>query len=215
MVILVRGKIYKRDELFRVHDLSNVVASNIKSKEFYETRDTIDKAIPPIKKFYNVSKLRSIYEFTAGHTFSGLYALARNHCNNVVSSDLHFPNSTASIQSKYSKLMARLETREEDIYQNDYVLPEFSAVLSIHPCRNLSYRVCDIAIENNTPIVLVPCCIPRGHPSYLDNFQISKHLKHELKLANYLSSANYDINIKKIASKATPRNTIIIGTPQI
>ena len=204
-----------QNELFKISDLSNIVSSNIKVKEFYETRDTIDKAMPIIKKFYGTRKLRTIYEFTAGHTFSGLYALARNHCNNVVSLDLHFPKSTLSIQSKYSKLMARLETREEDIYQNEYQIPTYSTVLSIHPCRNLSYRVCDIAIENNSPIILEPCCTPKGYPSYLDTFEINKHLKHELKLANYLSSAGYDIRIKKITSKATPRNTIIIGTPNI
>ena len=215
MVNMSKSMKCSQSNLFKISDLSNIVSSNIKVKEFFESRDTIDKSLPIIKRFYGIRKLKTIYEFTSGHTFSGLYALARNHCNNVITSDLHFPKSTMSIQSKYSKLMARLETREEDIYQNEYHIPMYSAVLGIHPCGNLSYRVCDIAIENESPIILVPCCISKGHPSYLDTFELNKYLKHELKLANYLSKAGYNITIKKITEKATPRNTIIIGTPQI
>ena len=204
-----------REQIIKNRDLANIVGSDIKVKEFFETRDTIDKSMSIVKSFLEVRKLKSIYEFTSGHTFSGLYALSRNHCNNVVSIDLHFPKSAIKIQSHYPRLLARFETREEDIYRNNYTLPRNSAVISIHPCGNLSYRVCDIAIENKAPIVIVPCCIPKGHQSYLDKFEINKHLKHELKIANYLAEEGYKITVKKIIQAATPRNTIIIGIPNL
>lgn len=204
-----------REEIIRTRDLSSIMGSNIKAKEFFETRDTIDKSLPIVKKYFEVKKLKTIYDFTSGHTFNGLYALARNQCNNIVSVDLHFPRAANIIQSYYPRLMARMETREEDIYRSEYNISDQSAVLSIHPCNNLAYRVCDIAIENRVPIILVPCCVAKGHPSFLDAFGLNSNTKHELKLAHYLSTAGYDIRICKITERATPRNTIIIGLPKV
>ena len=110
--------------------------------------------------------------------------------------------------------MPRLGTREESIFDNDYDISGKSLVLSIHPCRNLSYRVIEIAVQNNLPIVLVPCCIPKRHNSYVDAFtDLSPYQKHELKLCDTLVQNGYDISIKKIGEHVTPRNTIIIGLP--
>lgn len=202
-------------EVKQSRDLSSVISSNIKVKEFFETRDTIDKSLPIVKKYFNVGKLKTLYDFTSGHTFNGLYALARNQCNNVITVDLHFPRASNIIQSYYPRLMARMETHEEDIYQTDYNILDSSAVLSVHPCKNLAYRVCDIAIKNQVPIILVPCCVAKGHPSYLDAFNLNSNMKHELKLAHYLATAGYDIHVKRITARATPRNTIIIGLPHV
>ena len=113
---------------------------------------------------------------------------------------------------KYHQHAPRINTVDEDIYANEYMLNNNSIVMSIHPCGNLAYRVCDIANDNNLPIVIVPCCHPRGHQDYLDlHPSLTKYEKHELRIMRYLEKAGYEITVKTIPDYVTPRNKIIIG----
>jgi len=206
---------FSENDLKKYRDASYMKSCNIKAKEFFETHDTIRKSLSDIRKYYGVQRLDMIHDFCSGHTFNALYLIARNQSKYVTVVDKRFPKSADKIQTYYSRFMSRVITKEEDIFRIDYDILGKSLILSIHPCRNLSYRVVKIAIENNLPIVLVPCCIPKGHDSFINSFEhLSPFVRHELKLCDELSKNNYEIKIKKIREHITPRNTIIIGLPK-
>ena len=208
-------KPYAKKDLDKSHDMSYLSRCFIEKKEYIETRDTLKKTIGIIRNYYNVDRLDTIIDFCSGHTFNALFALSRNYCKYVWCIDSRFPDSSSRLQTYYQKYVPRIILRQENIFLYDYKIPRYSLVLSIHPCRDLAYRVAEIAIQNMMPAVIVPCCTGgNNRKSWIDEFSdINKYDRHGMKIAQFLEEKNYDIKIRSINKNYTPRNIIVVGLP--
>ena len=205
---------YTEKELSKNMHARNLKFAHVKRKELYETSITLDKSLKVIKQHYGTDRLHTVYDFCSGHTFNGYYAVSKNYSKFAVCIDIKFPKSSYRLETLYNQRL-RVEHREEDIYKTDYNLNPNSVVLSIHPCKTLSYRVTDIAIKNKLPIVIVPCCECKSpHSTSLHDLNIiNKYTKHCLGIIMWLEHNNYTIRTKEINQAFTPKNMIIIGIP--
>ena len=209
-------KPYPQKDLLRSHDMSYLSRCFIEKKEYIETKDTLEKSIRFVRDYYKIDRLNVIADFCSGHTFNALFALSRNYSKYVWCIDSRFPDSSYRLQTYYQKYMPRMILKQENIFLNDYSIPKYSLVLSIHPCRDLSYRIAEIAIQSRLPAVIVPCCVGGNRrKSWIDGFSnINTYDRHSMKVAQFLEEHSYDIKIRTINKNYTPRNNIIIGLPQ-
>ena len=210
-------KPYPQKDLMKSNDMSYLSRCLIEKKEYIETRDTLEKSIKFIKKYYNTGRLNVIVDFCSGHTFNALFALSRNYSKYVWCIDSRFPDSAYRLQTYYQKHVPRMVLRQDNIFLTEYKIPQLSLVLSVHPCRDLSYRIAEIAAQNRAPIVIVPCCTGgNNRKSWIDGFSgINQYDRHCMKIAQFLEERNYDIKIRNINKAYTPKNNIVIGLPRI
>jgi len=205
---------YSKKDL-KTRDMSYLLESNIDKKEFFESKQTIDKSMPIIRKFFGVDRLNIIYDFCSGHSFSCFYAVTRDVTKYAISIDQRNPESTYKISSYYPQFMSRVTYKEANIFTNDFKIEANSVVLGIHPCRDLAFRVAEIAVTNRVPIVIVPCCKGGNVKSWIDSFDdLSDYQRYSMKIAEYIDVNNYEIHVKKINTIYTPKNIIIIGLPR-
>ena len=210
-------KPYPQKDLLKSNDMSYLSRCHIEKKEYIETRDVLEKSIRFIREHYKIGRLNVIVDFCSGHTFNALFALSRNYSKYAWCIDSRFPDSSYRLQTYYQKYVPRMILKQENIFLTNYNIPEYSLVLSVHPCRDLSYRIAEIAIQNRTPIVIVPCCTGgNNRKSWIDGFSnINQYDRHSMKIAQFLEEHNYEIKIRTINKTYTPRNNIVIGLPRI
>ena len=209
-------KHFTKKELKKSLDARILSSCSVPRKEFYETEQTLKKSIKVLRKKTRTQTFKHFYDFCSGHTFNAYYALSTHYPKYADVYDIKFPKAAKKLKTYYPSLMARIQHHEENIYTTQYNLDSNSVVFSIHPCKDLSYRVCEIAIQNQLPIVIVPCCVAKNHRiTWLDSFpDLNLYDKHVMKIAEFLASNNYEIQIPIISEKYTPRNKIIVGIPK-
>jgi len=212
---MVNNKGYKQSDFFKSRDMSYLSRSEIRKKEYIETRDTLKKSINYIRNYYKIDRLNIIADFCSGNTFNGYFALSREYTKYVWLIDERFSKSSNVLSTYYQRYVPRTVYMPGNIFLKDYKLPEYSLVLSIHPCRDLAYRVSEIAIQNRKPIVIVPCCIGGPRRSWIDSFSmLDQYTRYSMKIAQFIEENNYSIMIRTINKIFTPRNNIIIGLPK-
>ncbi len=211
--IMVRIKYNPTD--FKTRDMSYLKSSNIEKKEFFETKETIDKALPVVRKFFGVDRLNIVYDLCSGHSFSCYYTVSRNLTKYAISIDRRNPKNSYTLSSFYPQFIPRVSYRESDIFLNDYVIEPYSVVLGIHPCADLAFRVAEIAIKSRVPVIIVPCCKGGKVKSWIDSLNnLTDYQRYSMKIAELIAINNYEIKIKKINEIYTPKNIIIIGIPR-
>lgn len=202
---------------FKTRDMSYLSNCNIQKKEFFESKETIDKSIKYITRHLKISKLNVIYDICAGHSFTCLYALSRNYAKYAISIDIKHPQSCDRILSFYPQLFGRISYIQNDIYKTNHKTLPNSMIVGIHPCKGLAFRIAEIAIQNKCPCVIVPCCASGTQKkSWIDSFpDLSEYHRYTMRIVEMLSSNGFEITIKTINPKYTPKNYIIIGIPNI
>jgi len=205
---------YPQKLLLKARDASNMYLSRIKVKEFWETHDTYEKSVPYILKKLNLARFHTVYDFCSSHGGNIPYILSRNKAKYGISIDIHPSKASRKLWSYYPRISARMEYRQEDIHRTEYNLEDNSLVMAIHPCRSLATRVVDISLENNSPIVIVPCCVGKIDPFFAPFESIKKYDKWCLTVSQKLTKDGYDLRIRQVRKSATPVGTIIIGVPQ-
>jgi hypothetical protein len=212
---MVNNKGYKQADFAKSRDMSYLSRAEIRKKEYFETHDTLKKSINIIRDYYKVDRLNVIADFCAGNTFNGYFALSRGYTKYVWFIDQRFSKSSGVLSTYYQRFVPRTMYIEENIFLKDFKMPEYSLVLSVHPCRDLAYRVAEIAIQNRKPVVIVPCCVGGPRRSWIDAFDgIDQYTRYSMKIAQFIEENNYSISIRTINKKFTPRNNIIIGIPK-
>ena len=113
-----------------------------------------------------------------------------------------------------------------DIFNMDYVLePDF--IVSVHPCRELAFEVCNTAIKYNAPLILMPCCVSlkllkeyTNNPGLSSFIKAYNHVKVEedrkyvnwvALLAYHLETNGYTVSVRrpKYLTDLTPKSMII------
>ena len=204
---------YSKKLLATSRDAGYLKMSRVKAKEYFETHDVYEKSIPYILKELNISRFHTVYDFCASHGFNIPYILARNKAKYGTAIDIRPSKASRHLWSYYPRLSARMTYRQEDIYRTKYELEDNSLVLAIHPCSNLATRTCEIAIENNAPIAISPCCVGKIDPFFRLFEDVNRYDKWCLTVGQKLHNAGYKLTTRKIRESATPVGTIIIGTP--
>ena len=206
---------YPQKLLMKSRDASSLCVSRIKNKEYWETKDVCDKSVSHILKQVNLSRFHTVYDFCSSHGFNIPYIISRNRAKYGIAHDIRPSKSSKALWSRYPRIAARMEYRQENIYTTKYNLEDNSLVMAIHPCRNLAHRVVEIAVENDAPIVVSPCCIGSMKNSWISKFSdnIKPYTRWCITVSEPLHKADYNISIRYIRKSATPVNTIIIGTP--
>ena len=204
---------YSNKLLRTSRDAGYLMMSRVKAKEFYETHDTYLKAIPYVLKKLGIRRFNEVHDYCASHGFNIPYIISRDRAKYGIAHDIRPSKASRRLWSYYQRVSTRMEYRQEDIYKTEYNIRDNSLVLAIHPCRGLALRVCEIAIKNDVPIVISPCCVGRINPFYMHFEGISHYDKWCLTIGEKLVRAGYDITVRKIRSSATPVGTIIIGMP--
>ena len=205
---------YPQKLLLKARDASNMYLSHIKVKEYWETHDTYEKSVPYILKKLNLTRFTTVHDFCASHGANIPYILSRNKANYGIAHDIHPSKASNKLWSYYPRITARMEYRQEDIHRTEYNLEDNSLVMGIHACRELSLRICDIAVQNKLPIVLVPCCIGSMKDSLISKFEgISKYTRWCISIGEQLYKVDYNIHVRYIRKDATPVGTILIGIP--
>ena len=205
---------YTEKLLNKSRDAGYLKESRVKAKEYYETYDTYRKSIPFILKELNISRFHTVYDICSSHGFNIVYILARNKAKYGTAIDIRPSKASRRLWSYYPRLSARMNYRQENIYETEYKLEDNSLVLAIHPCRNLCNIVVNIAIKNSLPIVVSPCCIGKQKNSLVSKFNdISPYTRWCINVAEPLQDAGYNIHVKQIRRSVTPVNNIIIGIP--
>ena len=219
---MVNNKGYKQSDFFKSRDMSYLSRSEIAKKEYIETRDTLKKSInyiqqqnAVIRNYYKIDRLNVIADFCSGNTFNGYFALSREYTKYVWLIDERFSKSSNVLSTYYQRYVPRTIYMQGNIFLKDYKIPEYSLVLSIHPCRDLAYRVSEIAIQNRKPIVIVPCCIGGSRKSWIDSFNLlDQYTRYSMKIAQFIEENNFSIMVRAINKNYTTRNNIIIGLPK-
>lgn len=205
---------YSQKLLRKSRDASCMELSHIDGKEYWETHDVYKKGVLYALKQSNLTRFHTIHDFCSGHGANIPYAIVRNKAKFGIAYNIFAPKSSKKLWSYYGRIAARMTYKIEDIYQEKYNLENNSLVLSIHPCGNLCHRIVDIALNNNTPIVIVPCCIGTKRDSLISKFDnIPAYTRWCIAVTEPLYKAGYYINVRKIRDRATPVNNIIIGIP--
>ena len=204
---------YPQKLLRKSRDAGYLKDSRVKYKEYWETNDTVKKGVLSVLKGSNVSRFHTVYDFCGSHGFNIPYIIARNKAKYGIAIDIKPSKASKRLWSYYSQFAARMQYKQEDIYKTEYDLENNSLVLAVHSCRGLALRACDIAIDNRTPIVVVPCCVGRIDPFYAAFENIAHYDKWCLTVAQRLTKSGYDISVRSIRKSATPVGTIIIGIP--
>lgn len=209
-------KYFTRHEVMTSTDKSRLASCRVPRKEFYETEQTIKRSLKVVREQTGIQTFKYFYDFCSGHTFNAHYALSRHYAKYANVYDIRFPLAAKKLPTYYPQLISRIQHHEENIFLNTYDLKKNSIVFSIHPCKDLAYRVCEIAFENKLPFVVVPCCVAKNHyPSWIDSFPgINIYERNAMKIAENASRNNYNITVRNINAKYTPRNKIIIGVPR-
>ena len=205
---------YTEKLLARSRDAGYLKNSRVKAKEFYETADVFKKGTLNALKTQSMDRFDTIYDFCASHGFNVPYTLSRDKAKYGTAIDISPSKASRRLWSYYPRLSARMEYRQENIYKTEYNLKDNSLVIAVHPCRGLSLRVCDIAIQNDTPIVISPCCIGKIDPFFQLFENISHYDKWCLTVGQKLHKAGYKLTTRQIRKSATPVNTVIIGIPE-
>lgn len=212
---MVNNKGYKQSDFLKSRDMSYLSRSEIPKKEYIETKDTLEKSICHIRDYYKVDRLNVIADFCCGHTFNGYFALTRGYAKYIWFIDERFSKSSGVLSTYYQRYIPRTVYMQGNIFLKDYKIPEYSLVLSIHPCRDSAYRVSEIAIQNRKPIVIVPCCIGGNRKSWIDSFNmLDQYTRYSMKIAQFIEENDYKIIIRAINKNYTPKNNIIIGIPK-
>ena len=218
----IQEKGYRQSDFLKSRDMSYLFRSGIEKKEFIETRDTLEKSInyiqqqnAVIRNYYKIDRLNVIADFCSGNTFNGYFALSREYTKYVWLIDERFSKSSNVLSTYYQRYVPRAIYMPGNIFLKDYKLPEYSLILSIHPCRDLAYRVSEIAIQNRKPIVIVPCCIGGSRKSWIDSFNLlDQYTRYSMKIAQFIEENNFSIMVRAINKNYTTRNNIIIGLPK-
>lgn len=205
---------YTEKLLNKSRDAGYLKESRVNAKEYYETADVYKKAIPYVLKRLNISRFHMVYDFCASHGFNVPYILARNKAKYGTAIDIRPSKASRRLWSYYPRLSARMNYRQEDIYRTEYNLEDNSLVIGLHACRGLSLRICDISIDNNIPVIIVPCCVGKIDPFFQLFENVSHYDKWCLTVGQKLNNAGYKLTIKQIRKSATPVGTIIIGIPE-
>lgn len=203
---------YTEKLLTQSRDAGYLKESRVKAKEYFETVDVFKKGTTHVLKSQSMDRFNVIYDFCASHGFNIPYTLARDKAKYGTAIDIRPSKASRRLWSYYPRLSARMNYRQENIYETEYNLEDNSLVLAIHPCRQLAIKVCDIAIKNHTPIVISPCCVGRIDP-FFQLFNINHYDKWCLTVGQKLQKAEYKLTTRQIRASVTPVNTVIIGIP--
>lgn len=179
-----------------------------KSKAFYEV-------VEPF--FFNYFKEEyELVEFCAGNGNGGKVFSQKGKISKVHFVDIR---TVRNLEKTISELDNVQEVSLVGI--ENYELPEGNiAVIAIHACGELTDLILEKSIQSHVTVAVMPCCYGNIRKYNLQNPPDSRLLLYPRKedyfdkvRQQFLLEQGYEAVLKKIDSKITPMNNVLIGLP--
>ena len=159
-----------------------------------------------------------VVDLAGGHGLVGwMMALMDRKTTTVVVVDTRLPKSAerlhTALSARWTGLGERITYEQRSL--DDVVIASDDRVLGIHACGALTDRVLDAAIGSHARVAVLPCC--HSHAK-LDDGGLSGWLDADVAIdvvrARRLADSGYVVHTTRIAEDITPKNRLLLGTPQ-
>jgi hypothetical protein len=191
-------------------------ASCVPRKELFESWEVAKRTQRRLSR----TKLRPkrIVDLACGHGITGaILALIEPDIEQVLAIDLKLPpcaaKSLREMEAAFPQLVGRYEAREASI--EDIALTPDDLVVSVHACGSLTDLVLDRATAARAMVSVLPCC-HRKHEADTGGLLgwVDFSLAIDLRRAERLRQADFDVFTQAIAEEITPKNRLLIGVPR-
>jgi len=186
-------------------------ASCLPKKEFFESWEVAKRVLRRHRK-------GRVVDLAGGHGLVGwMLAVLDRTTPAVLVVDTRLPKSAARLHTALSARWPR--TGERIQYQQgrleEVELTATDRVLGTHACGGLTDEVLDAAIAANARVAVLPCC--HSHDKQ-DDGGLSGWLPNDVAIdvvrAGRLRTAGYKVWTTTIPQDITPKNRLLLGTPQ-
>lgn len=159
-----------------------------------------------------------VVDLAAGHALTAsLMLLIDPHSEGALAVDERLPESAARLRdalaAAWPQLAGRVALLQGSV--DEVALQPNDVVVSVHACGALTDRVLARAIEARCRVAVLPCCHDQDT---CDTGDLEGWLDIPAAIdatrALGLRSAGYAVHTQQIPSEITPKNRLLIGTPE-
>ena len=163
-------------------------------------------------------RYENVADLCCGHGLLGiLFAIFERKVNRVLLIDKHEPASRDKLIEAAINVAPwvaeKIETRTQNISVGDDWVRTGCSVVSSHACGVLSDLCIEIAINNCSPIAIMPCCYPKSACQAPLALQTAFGLgaAFDIDRTYRLENAGYCVRWAEIPNEITPMNRILIA----
>ena len=202
---------FPSDSLFDKIARTVCTAGCLPRKELYEAWETARRIRRRISG-------KRVIDMACGHgLLAHIMVLLDDTIPSAIAVDKAIPKSAASLAEtlveNWPRLKNRVEFRQEDLAEIE--IDNDDLLVSVHGCGRLTDRIIDLAIEAKVSVALLPCChdLKRSDTGELTGW-LEPTLAIDVTRVSRLQSAGYKVMTLEIPYDITPKNRLIIATPE-
>lgn len=159
-----------------------------------------------------------VVDLACGHGLTGaLLLLLEPGISHALAVDLRIPpcaeKSLTALSARFPQLAGRVRFVEEEL--STPALAASDVVVCVHGCGALTDVVIDRAISARAFVSVLPCCHKKSGADTggLDGW-CDFSLAIDLRRAERLRAAGYDVFTQTIPAEITPKNRLLFGSPE-
>ena len=202
------------DSLFDDFARTVCLANAVPRKELYEAWAT---ALYVHDRFPESGR---VADLACGHGLLSWALLLLDMERTAVCIDKRMPGSAEKVARAMTSRWPQLSSRWDYVEGKlDAIEPCSSTLMcGIHACGILSDKVLSLAIQGNTPLVLIPCCHTRralemAERQEFDRLHIDLSDFVDTRRIERLQQAGFSVERQEIPQAFTPMNTVILAAP--
>ena len=207
---------FQSDTHFDKLSLAICQSDFISKKEYCESIEVVRH----IQRFIKSNQQMDIYDICGGHGFVGIllsmFSKGVARCHIV---DKQRPMAFDKMISCLSEISP--QTIEKICFiQTNYKNVEFkpnSLLIGIHACGLRTDSILDTALENNSGVVLLPCCYtPLSIPGQMRKFTNVYELRELVDIYRITKALdkNFKTHVRTISEDVTPMNRLFVFLPE-
>lgn len=159
-----------------------------------------------------------VFDLAGGHGLVAFLILLQDRSTpHATVVDMKVPASVqklrAVLATRWPDLVERWRFEPGDLTQVD--VPDDARLLGIHACGSLTDTVLERAIQTRSRVAVLPCCHSRDKH---DSGGLEGWLPHDVAVdvirARTLAAAGFKVHTATIDASITPKNRLLLGTPQ-
>jgi len=202
---------FTSDSLFDKIARTVCSAGCLPRKELYEAWETARRIRRRISG-------KRVVDMACGHgLLAHMMILLDDTIPSAIAVDKSIPKSAATLVDSLVESWPRLKNRVELIQADlaEIAIDKNDLLVSVHGCGSLTDRIIDLAIEANTSVALLPCChdLKRSETGDLEGW-LEPTLAIDVTRVSRLQTAGYNVITQEIPYDITPKNRLIIATPE-
>jgi len=201
--------------MFTLQEELNLLGFDDKElNKFYSFHDLVRSQVK--------GKFEQVIDLCAGNGLGGFLFNYYWFAEKSILVDIKKPKRFSKIAGLFKKYEMNFEYLEHDVNKlsiKEIAQARNSFIIGIHTCGSLSDRILQVAVENNIPFALMPCCHENDFRAYrLQSPPDPRFLMYpdkadyfNLVRLQYAREKGYSCDILEISRKITPKNKVLIG----